>query len=178
MMVSVLSFTIGFFCGFAALAIPLAMWFYHVNKKQSKIVGDAKKTAKANKETVDKAAESMRKIEQITQLQQELVAQQQGPSKGSLHAKHKNVIAGKVKELEKEKIQELNNIVNLGLDPTIVTLNPNTGVKQEFKLSEFLKMSEAQFPPEEPTRQKPNLQLVGGKNFDRDDDDGSDTTFH
>lgn len=187
--VNTTSFIMGFLAGFGALAIPISYWFYRVNKETTEKQEKIKEEVKQEAEKMKNVADRMKRVQVITDMQNEMIAKQQEPSRGVIHSKNKNNIGGKIKELEQEKLDVLTSIIEDGYDPVVVAVDPTSGEQKQQKLSDYLEVIRTSSPllndkGFEPTTEekKRKFKLITGDNsedFNRNDDDnGGNPTFH
>ena len=129
---------------------------------------------------IKSATEKFLKIQEITREQFELFGSTQSPSTSALHSKHKNGIAGKLKELEEQKRTVMQSILDDGLDPEILVMD-ETGEKKSMKMSEAMGLStvteKAPVKTDSKSPRRGKLTLVTGDKED-DTDNPGDTTLH
>jgi hypothetical protein len=118
----------------------------------------------------------MARIKEIAKLQMDLQAAHDGPQRNAMDGRYKNGLMGELKQLEEEKVNILNSIVNDGFDPPVNVLKED-GTTQVTKLSAFLAGYDPKLAGEKkadgPVRNVGRFVVhKGGK------DDGGNTTTH
>jgi hypothetical protein len=110
-------------------------------------------------EQKDSIMKKLREAAGIAQIQMEMLAQLDLPSKNALHSKYKNELRFEIQDLENKKIGLLKAILAEGLDPAITILN-DQGKPEEMLLSKYLAHNQARnSPPTDPN--SPNARSVG-----------------
>jgi hypothetical protein len=193
--VDILSLAVGFSVGML-LSLTLASGLlYYFSKKALKDLKHAllKKQDELKEQTKQAAAErtlggksvsedvykKMQQVQNITKLQNDLMYDVTKPNARS-----------KIEELEHQKLDLLTDILADGYDPVIAAVDPSTGERTEYKLSEFLNIDPNYITKQPEPAKGVKIEKKGKffviqedeKEFDEkvsnDDDDSGDTTFH
>jgi hypothetical protein len=97
----------------------------------------------------------MNKVKDLTKEQIELQLQGDAPQKNALHGHYKNNLSRSIREIEQEKKDILQSILDDGFDPEISTLNSESKV-ENMKLSEFM----GRDTKKASDNKKPKLKLI------------------
>lgn len=134
------------------------------------------------KENVKKSInDRIKKVQELTKLQHQLMNGVYSPQKNSLDGKYRAGLVKEIKSMEEEKTEILKSILKDGYDPVISSANEG-GVVTERKLSHYLTemgidvdqlLKQEQTPPPQEEEQKPKFTVLQGGKTDDDDE-----TFH
>ena len=129
-----------FLVGFAAGATTFLTYGLHQVRKAKKakdaLIQEVKKKAKELESKTNSFKERLAKASKIAQIQMELRAQVEMPSKNGLHSKYKSGLITEIGELEQEKLDILKTVLAEGFNP-MITVAQESGTK-EVPLSEYV----------------------------------------
>lgn len=122
----------------------------------------------------------LERLEKITRLSEEssyLAASINEPQRSALDGRDKQRNAGRFKMLQEEIAQNMKDILNMGYDLNVMTIDMDTGKKKAEKLSNIIKHIEGKLGGSD--KPGPNLSLIRPeKENDGNDDGGNDPTKH
>lgn len=138
--------------------------------EDAKKLKQTKQELKAKIEVQDKVKPKLERIAEITEEQLQIKANSEMPSKNASHSRYKNGLISRFKALDEEKTKLLTDIVELGYDPMITTVD-ELGIEHTIKLSEHLAsmgimVGKGEQKPE-PKKERPKFHVV------RNEDDGT-----
>jgi hypothetical protein len=112
-------------------------------------------------EAEGKVARCTAKIKRAVEIgkeQLELFGKMDGPNKSATHAKWKNELGARIRELEAEKIAIYREIVAEGFDPMITMIGVD-GNPEQVKMSEVVKMHDRAPNTAPPPKPSPTLKM-------------------
>jgi hypothetical protein len=136
-LVNVLMFFLGLLVG---AGMFIGYGFYQVKKiKNVKdlLIDEIKKKVTAEDDKRNSIKERLIQAAKIAQVQMELRAQAEMPSKNAAHSKYKNGLVAEINDMEQQKLDILRTVLAEGFDPMITVLHDG-GTREEIPLSAYV----------------------------------------
>ena len=137
-----LNFLIGLASGYLLCFITMLVIYVRASKNVKKKAGTESVADRTTKllnqaELIGSVKYRFKLITKLTEEQQNLVSRLEGPSSGPAFSKHRNSVYAQVNDLERQKSEIMETILEDGLDPKISMVTPE-GETVDVKLSEYL----------------------------------------
>ena len=146
---------LGFMLGVACSA--LCLYFYAKHAMKKKLLEDE---AKARAQKIESVNERLNQVKELTRKQLTIQSEMESPKFSSLDAKYKMSLIEVIGELEINKNNILQSILDDGFDPSVSVMQ-NDGTPLPMKLSEFVALT-TKAPPVETLPEVP-LEYEGPK---------------